>query len=524
MAGFTLPKDIVERLKPKPDPFDSDVTGIPQGDIDRFMKDEARRDYDRQQATFRQQVDDQILAGGGFSRTDNAPQPGSFDVPSPLSFSFPNRTPLPFRDFAGNEGFTMPVDPGQRDVRFFTQSQVNDQADRIFRREFLNPQAGVIPSIGKEQVLNPAQLADISLRAEGELRTSLAEPDALRDVRGGLSVAGQGLAESASQLTNLNEFVNTNVDAFTGGRFDHKLNLPLPVAETFSPAGLGIAGAGGALASGLRSTGVRGAGLLAGLVEPFAPRGAGLGTRLGTELLAAIGAHIGTDLAEDAPPPVQIGAGLVGGVLGGLSPSIGRKVVAPAVRGAINPSFTPPRPLAGQAAPGLSPTQVDARFPRQGTIGGAADIPPERALTVQQDRSVVPSGPRSSPDVIDPPELGAEILGLRPIDIGLTRPQRIRNAVNSVLNRPINRDAVATPAMAERARVKLRAESIVTSMTERTRVVIQDAFPDMTKNGQIPSLEGIDLELPVAPDIADIAARLPRFEPFLSLEQQAALR
>jgi hypothetical protein len=129
--------------------------------------------------------------------------------------------------------------------------------------------------------------------------------------------------------------------------------------------------------------------------------------------------------------------------------------------------------------------------------------------------NIIPEGAVSQP-------VAENLLGLRPIEPGLTTSQRAFNALRETTGLGTLDDPIATPAMAERARVQPIIQSQAARVGETSRSLIADSF-EVDDVGRVPAFEGIDPNLPGAPSIQDIAARLPLYESVLTPPQRQAL-
>jgi hypothetical protein len=124
--------------------------------------------------------------------------------------------------------------------------------------------------------------------------------------------------------------------------------------------------------------------------------------------------------------------------------------------------------------------------------------------------------------VVKPTELQENVIGLRPIEAGLTKTQQVDNTVRSTFGLTPLHDDIANAAMLERNRVIPAIENTASTLGFKHDFVISQAF-EIDKAGRISSLAGIDPLIPGAPTIQDIAARLPNYKNSLSPEQLSAL-
>ena len=217
-------------------------------------------------------------------------------------------------------------------------------------------------------------------------------------------------------------------------------------------------------------------------------------------------------------------------------------------RGVFDRQGTTIRDLA-DASGSLAEDVVDVAFTR---VGGTVD--PEDAIEaevarIRQQRQI----PQTVEEAIDAPdvpevisrstelprsELSAseQLFGLSGrVDTGLTRAERLANRARQTISgsnisdiQGISRtlgaeaDPIIEPIFRERKRVIQNAEQLANSVTSRVSPQVRRAF-DISDNGIINSLAGIDPDLPVAPTIQDVAARLPRFLSSLTPEQRAVM-
>jgi len=124
-----------------------------------------------------------------------------------------------------------------------------------------------------------------------------------------------------------------------------------------------------------------------------------------------------------------------------------------------------------------------------------------------------------------PQGIGPNILGLRDIKPALTKRQEITNVVRRTIGKPfkaVEDNPNAQAALGERARVGPVIESQASRIAASGDEIARGAFK-FDKNGGIPSLANVDLAVPGAPTIQDVAARLPRYLSQLTAEQQVAL-
>src|SRR5690606_26912125 len=74
-----------------------------------------------------------------------------------------------------------------------------------------------------------------------------------------------------------------------------------------------------------------------------------------------------------------------------------------------------------------------------------------------------------------------------------------------------------------RSKARDAVRNQATQIAETARARIADSGFDCDDTGRIPRLAGIDPDVPGAPTLRDVAARLPKYEPFLTDEQMEAL-
>ena len=186
-----------------------------------------------------------------------------------------------------------------------------------------------------------------------------------------------------------------------------------------------------------------------------------------------------------------------------------------------------PTPTARETA--VEPTQVpEARV-----------TPTEAKVTPQQE--VVPTPPTTPPPPVEPPVTGGvddpppsitpgrsveNAIGLRTIEPGLVRAETFRNYMRGMFSRAYTKvgghelvleDALANPALTERARLAPIIESLANDLGDRTQYAVNKAFI-LDKQGHIPSLADVIPEIG-APTIQDVAARLPLYQGKLTGEQ-----
>jgi hypothetical protein len=169
----------------------------------------------------------------------------------------------------------------------------------------------------------------------------------------------------------------------------------------------------------------------------------------------------------------------------------------------------PPSALAGPGSGGARrpPTQ-----PPASTFDDARQLPPEQV-----------------PEVF-PTTVAGSVIGMDAITTGLTRVQTIKNvAKETVFGKVVGAvpdDPIATAPMLERRRVQPNINSVANSVGIEASEVVRRRFLDLDESGgawTVPRLAGVDPTVPGAPTIADIAARLPRYEPVLTQAEREAM-
>ena len=135
------------------------------------------------------------------------------------------------------------------------------------------------------------------------------------------------------------------------------------------------------------------------------------------------------------------------------------------------------------------------------------DPDPNMAKTVQTATQPLPS---------------TNIIGMRPIQPGLTKGEQLLNLVRRFTRKPVDHEQI-TPAMKEQARVIPNILSQANRLAQKYYAGINDTF-DINKKGGIDFLAGKDSTIPGAPTIQDVAARLPLYRRYLNEEQLKVLR
>ena len=127
--------------------------------------------------------------------------------------------------------------------------------------------------------------------------------------------------------------------------------------------------------------------------------------------------------------------------------------------------------------------------------------------------------------VANPSELGRNILGLRPIQVGLTKTEELTEIFLNTIGKPFGRIAdhpLVTRIFAMRTEAMPRVVNQAAVIGSRYEAAVNFQFTRNAK-GQIPELIGIDDTLKGAPTISDLAARLPKFWAALSTGQKKVM-
>jgi len=193
------------------------------------------------------------------------------------------------------------------------------------------------------------------------------------------------------------------------------------------------------------------------------------------------------------------------------------------------PQDTPPPPR------GTSPEDITPPPAEGPAVPAAADVPPNGPQTPPPGRATGDEPPLrfnddGSVDVMPP--IVRNIINLQPIQVGLASSDKVRNLAAQLLGKIVRipqADAIAAGVRLERERVRQNIDSLAVILAERTKAVFtrqRDGsqifiFDDQ---GRIPALAGIDPNVPGAPTIQDVAARLPNYADSLTPEQMGALR
>lgn len=183
-----------------------------------------------------------------------------------------------------------------------------------------------------------------------------------------------------------------------------------------------------------------------------------------------------------------------------------RLTEGPPVRGGLGdpPLFMPdpedvPRV---QRSVGQAPSSITDPIPGNAPLKTASEVAAEPA------------------QIFEPTTAERHILGLREHTVGLTRGERINNALKRALGRPFREatslvgrgmteaDPVVSPVM-QRARQGVRnAESLGNVHRTTVRPMVDDVF-EFNEYGQIPSLAGVEARRGAGPTIRTVAARYP---------------
>jgi len=126
------------------------------------------------------------------------------------------------------------------------------------------------------------------------------------------------------------------------------------------------------------------------------------------------------------------------------------------------------------------------------------------------------------------PDEVANVLGVRPIPVKLSRAAEHRNFVRRQIERlgwgykPVFEVDLVESAFKEKKLMKERGDSQANRIAEKEGAALRTAFKIDHKTGVIDELAGVDVLTP-NPTIADIAARLPVYAKHLSSEQLQAM-
>ena len=148
--------------------------------------------------------------------------------------------------------------------------------------------------------------------------------------------------------------------------------------------------------------------------------------------------------------------------------------------------------------------------------------------------AALPVEPRR-PDIEFPgmerPALGQNLYGLKEIKTGMTRGNKIENAVLGPMQKFNRAGKLAfhqnTPEGAAVNRARAEAKPIIasqsTQLSQRQAVAVRKAFPDLEEDAFVPSLAGKVARVKGTPGLQDIRDFYPDYEPLLTAQQKAAL-
>jgi len=150
-----------------------------------------------------------------------------------------------------------------------------------------------------------------------------------------------------------------------------------------------------------------------------------------------------------------------------------------------------------------------------------------------EGETVIPASETPQPDgpSITPGPMTQNIIGLRTITPGLIRSEIIGNYFRNTVNIPVRKiggrgmvtfDPLANAAFRERTRVKAPVESQSAIVGSEIENILGKVF-EFDKQGRIPALSGVVPDVPGAPTIQDVAARLPLYTGSLTPNQMNAL-
>lgn len=163
-------------------------------------------------------------------------------------------------------------------------------------------------------------------------------------------------------------------------------------------------------------------------------------------------------------------------------------------------------------------------FEAAGIVGGIRQVGRLVGAEVAHAAPVIKTLATGSRELLPP--VANNIINLQPIPLGLSRMDRLRDLAAVTIGKPFKATRlsdIATPANAERFRVKNIIDTQGNIIGSRTRAAVSEVF-DIDGKGRILSLAGIDTTLPSAPTIQDVAARLPTFLDSLTPAQLRVLR
>lgn len=158
----------------------------------------------------------------------------------------------------------------------------------------------------------------------------------------------------------------------------------------------------------------------------------------------------------------------------------------------------------------------------------ASQSPVLRRLVAEETGEVSVAGsptlPKSVPQVVPPPA-SSNVLGLRPIQTGLTRTEQALNVARRTVGRPFNAvedDPLVSAAFRERQRAAIVSESKAAQLGAQSDDLAKNAF-EMDEAGRVPTLAGFDPDITGAPTIQHIAARYPLYERVLTPTQKETM-
>lgn len=300
---------------------------------------------------------------------------------------------------------------------------------------------------------------------------------------------------------------------------------------------------------------------VAGRALAGAAQSAGLLSEAGINVGAgAASRSAGQELPANTPQPLRTGvetlAGLAGGVAGAGAPAIGRGVARNLDTASIRSGLDRVSPIGTASAKGLSPddaleAEVSAYKARVATTAQDLPTPSPRKTPVDQSDEILnrtatggtPKPADGPPQYIGSvlpdgsvvtPKVDGQLFGIRTPDLGITRAQsvvnRVRNILpdsvqsNQFLRGPLRTDAdpLVDNMFKVRGDIINASESRAVAVSGRLGPEYRKVFqPDQT--GRIASLTGVVPEIPGAPTIQDVAARLPAYREFLTPPQRNLL-
>ncbi len=154
-----------------------------------------------------------------------------------------------------------------------------------------------------------------------------------------------------------------------------------------------------------------------------------------------------------------------------------------------------------------------------GIVPGAVE-PVIPGVTPRGRANVRGAAPTVSRGTFDAPPTVRRLYGVDTIEEGATR-GRVERFIESGRIRPD--EPVATPGLLVRAEARNAVRNQATNVGERSRAIIADSGFEFDDAGRIPNLAGVDPDIPGAPTLRDVAARLPKYEPYLTDAQIDAL-